>query len=280
METRIRSIVEGALRAAFACVGKIVSGGEVIHGDGESFGSLTADTELRADKELGETLLDALLAQREIRSVTVEGFGTKDRGRGSLRAYVDPLDASLHYRFRYGSSGFPFTSVVTILPASVDQPTFADVQACGVIDLRNGDCWSAVKGCGTVLNGRVAKTADIREINPGKHPFGVQNYYAEFRKHNQKVFEGLSGYVWSPGSAAYEMASVSNGMFAAYFTGRQKHHELGAGYLLVTEAGGCVMTMDGKPLAAECFNFNTTTEGVVLAGSEELAREIMRRWNS
>lgn len=276
-QANIGMIVTSALEMAYkqARAG-IIDGEEVIRGDG-GFGGLVGDSEIRADEQLAKVIARTLLGFSRIRCVKTEGFEKREVGDGDLIAYVDPLDASLDYKHRCGSHGLPYTSCITLFHANAKEQRFCDVLAAGVIDLRNGDLWTAIRGEGAFLNGKQVRVREAEDLDPRRNIFIAEMYYAEFRWRIARVFEDLNGYVRSIGSAAYEMALVASGTAAAYFSGRQKHHELGAGYLLVTEAGGIALTLDGRRLSNLDYDFGTATP-VVLASSMQLAQTIVSRW--
>ncbi|HRH31779.1 MAG TPA: inositol monophosphatase family protein, partial [bacterium] len=100
-------------------------------------------------------------------------------------------------------------------------------------------------------------------------------------ENREKVFRAFSdvkGWLRSPGSAAYEMASVASGQAAAFICDRQKQHELGAGYALVKGAGGVAVDWDGQDLGSRVYDFKTQTP-VILAANRQIADQLLELLN-
>ncbi len=274
------------LREAHAKIVDIVDGGE-IERQGKAFGDLDSDTELKADRLMGELIRDAILAAPEIfdaRRVTVEGLGDFDApgGAGSLWYCVDPLDGSLNWKKRSGTIGLPVTACVTAL-RRVDGATFGDVLAAAVRDLRSADvyaAWLEAHGSAsrvfTEVNGERIEPdpADEAPFDLGSMIVFGESYYPDNRELLARAFAGRKGWLRSPGSAAYEMASVASGVGDGFICGTQKQHELGAGMLLVQGAGGVVTDFDGRSLAGRTFDF-TTQIPVVMGRTPRIHRDLL-----
>lgn len=254
--------------------------GEIIESQGAGFGGLNADTEIRADKQLGEYVLQTLQTSAKdlnVGLITIEGFDPVIAD-GLFWYAVDPLDGSLNYKLRNNTIGLPYTCAITVLQKCKDA-IFSDVVAAGVIDLRSGDLFIAHKeghGYKSFVNDMPAKTTDTNSVDISSAIAIGEMYYPENRQLLIDIFKGQKGWLRNPGSAAYEMALVASGTAFVYICDRQKQHELGAGYALVKGAGGVVVDFEGKDLADTGFLFNTQTP-VVLAANETIAQEIIDR---
>lgn len=253
--------------------------GEAVIHQGTGSGDLLNDTEIAADRALGEEFLKETSDWAKVRRVTVEGMPPTNLERGDLWVCVDPLDGSLDFQTRRGSMGLPFTGVITVLD-KLDGATFKDVIAAGVIDFRCGDHWVAWRkedgGYETQMNGRHCTPERAEKIDLGRMVVVPEMYYPANRELAHEMFRGDKGYFRSVGSAAYEMACVANGAIAATFCLTQKQHELGAAYALVKGAGGTVCGFDGKPLDDVPFTFNVQTPAIC-AGNAAIADELIAR---
>lgn len=266
-----------------------LQGGErILHGDG-AFGAMENDPELKADRVVGLRLAELLRAFDDTGRVTVEG-GADETIEGVKRdvwATVDPIDGSLNYAHRGQMTGFPHTSVITILDRPNGEPyQFRDIMAAGIVDLRRGisDAWFVGKcpeSCryetyarGT--NGELDRTRTLLEnhLDLGQMNVIGEMYYPSNREKMMRAFAGQKGWLRSPGSAAYEMASVASGQAAAYICDQQKQHELGAGYALVTGAGGVAVDWDGKDLGERVYDFKTQTP-CILAANQRIADQLL-----
>lgn len=268
-------------------------GERILHGDG-AFGATESDPELKADRVVGLRLAELLREFDDMGRITVEG-GADETIEGAKRdvwATVDPIDGSLNYAHRGQMTGFPHTSVITVL----DQPNvgpykFSDIMAAGIVDLRRGifDAWfvgkcpescryeAYARGARAVLHGTCTMPDDSLDL--GQMNVIGEMYYPSNREKLVRAFAGQKGWLRSPGSAAYEMASVASGQAAAYICDQQKQHELGAGYALVRGAGGVAVDWDGKDLGERVYDFKTQTP-CILAANQRIADQILNLLNS
>jgi len=274
------------LKEAGHCL-QTLSDGEIIERHGAAFGDLGADTEIKADRVVGEFLRDAIVGDPGLKAgrVTVEGLGDLKKPVDQRQApwyCVDPLDGSLNYKRRNGTLGLPHTACVTALQRA-DGATFDDVFAAAVYDFRSGDIWRAWRETnGTASRIVTEVNADLIEPDlADETPFDLgsmivfgESYYPDNREMLARAFAGRKGWLRSPGSAAYEMACVSNGIAAGFICGTQKQHELGAGMLLVQGAGGVVTDFDGRAIAGRPFDF-TTQVPVVMGRTPRIHADLL-----
>lgn len=278
------------LQCAHSTLVSIQDGDKVVRFGQGGFGALMGDTELKADRDLGLHLAKLFQELPWVRSVTVEGLGEGIvyNPKGLYDVYIDPLDGSLNYKrhvelVRKGvpnQVSLPYSTAVTIVD-TVENPCFRDIVAAGIIDLRTADTIVTQKGCDTRMNGVVVKTSPVGlgsfgDIDLKNEIVIAEGYYAKNRNVVAAKFRGIDGWVRNPGSAAYEMMLVACGYSTAYICSSQKMHELGAGYLLVTNAGGCAIATDlGEPddLSERPYDFNTKVP-VILACSKSYAEKI------
>lgn len=265
VEADLATIVDAVLNGAYRVVCESrEEAGDLIHG-------------VQADEHLASKIATHLLNFASIRSVEIHGFGKHEAKDGDLTVLVDPLDPSFYYLRRSGSRGLPYASCVTVFHAASRKRRFCDILAAGVIDLRSGDCWTAVRGEGAFLGTKQVRVGEVHDLDPRRNIYFADIYHTDSRWRIARVFEDLDGHVRSGGSAAYEMALVASGTAAAYISGRQGHRQLGVGYLLVTEAGGTAHTLDGHHLSSVDYDFNGSSPAV-LSASEKLSLTIIGRW--
>src|SRR6267378_7576380 len=89
--------------------------------------------------------LDALAARGEKFSVLSEEAGRRSFGADYPLVLVDPVDGSLNAK-----QGVPFFGVMLAL---LDGPTVADTVAGCVVNLINGETWTAIRGQGAWRGG-------------------------------------------------------------------------------------------------------------------------------
>lgn len=186
----------------------------------------------------------------------------------TLLITIDPLDGTANAQRQRA----PYATIITIFD-SLD-PTFGNAVAAGILELTSGDTWIAdEKAC--YFNSRIAKPSDVSTLSK-RDPVTqcmVDVYYPD----NVQTFKELFGKAWvrDYGSAGTHLAWVSSGQADAAMSVSQKNHELGAGYRLITSAGGVVTDLDGNDLRDRPYKFNDKIP-MVAAANKELHKEILK----
>jgi myo-inositol-1(or 4)-monophosphatase len=211
-----------------------------------------------ADKAAEQALLGFLRERHPGHSVLAEESGASEGTR--LRWLVDPLDGTTNYAHRV-----PYFSV----SVAVDGP--GGVLAGAVYDPIRDELFSAARGQGATLNGQPLKASatsrldrallctgfpyDVHERPDG--PLGMLNHFIRRAQGIRRT-----------GSAALDLAYVAAGRFDGFFEFRLKPWDIGAGSLLVTEAGGVMSQLDGSPF--------DVMHGDVLASAPGLAEVLLQ----
>lgn len=152
--------------------------------------------------------------------------------------YVDPLDGTTNF-----AHGFPVFSVTLGLVYR------GEVIAGVVYDPTREELFTAERGAGAYLNNRrlqVSRTEKLSEclVATGFPPFATNhdlNIQFYFR------FTELSHGIRRAGSAALDLCSVAAGRFDGFWELKLNPWDKAAGSLLVTEAGGRVSDIQGRP---------------------------------
>jgi myo-inositol-1(or 4)-monophosphatase len=277
---KIMESVSVLLSEAHVLVKTLGEDADEIVSAGTSFGDLENDTDIAADKALGQFFFDRILEQDDnLGGITIEGLCDESWNLGNHWWCVDPLDGSLNFALRGNTLGLPYSACVTVLETA-SSATFGNVIAAGVIDLRSGDLWLtrriAPDRYVTTINDRPARTMQVSGLDLGSQIVIGEFYYPGNRERLARAFAGQKGWLRNPGSAAYEMALVSSGQACAFICETQKQHELGAAYALVRGAGGVVVDFNGNDLGSTPYVFNTQTPAI-LAANACIAEEILTR---
>ena len=113
-----------------------------------------------------------------------------------------------------------------------------------------GKVWTAARGGGAWENGhpiRVSRTSDVRTFLLGTcFPFRAHDVMGPYLRQLERVLRRTSG-VRRTGAAAIDLAYVANGTLDGFWATRLGPWDFGAGALLVTEAGGAVGRVEGRP---------------------------------
>jgi myo-inositol-1(or 4)-monophosphatase len=209
-----------------------------------------------ADKASEEALLGFLRARHPGHAILAEESGAS-QGAG-LRWLIDPLDGTTNYAHRV-----PHFCV----SVAVDGPD--GVLAGVVYDPMLDELFSAARGQGATLNGRPLRASDTREIGRAllctgfpydvrERPEGPVGLFNRFIRRAQGIRR--------TGSAALDLAYVAAGRFDGFFEFSLKPWDIGAGGLLVMEAGGVMSQIDGSAF--------DVMRGDVLASAPALAAEL------
>jgi myo-inositol-1(or 4)-monophosphatase len=185
---------------------------------------------------------EALIVERLRRHFPEHGIVAEEGGGHSAPSeycwYVDPLDGTTNF-----AHGFPMFCVTLGLARR------GEVIAGVVYDPTRDDLYTAERGGGAYLNGRrlqVSRTEKLSEslVATGFPPFATNhdlNIKFYFR------FTELSHGIRRCGSAALDLCSVAAGRFDGFWELKLNPWDKAAGSLLVTEAGGRMSDIEGRP---------------------------------
>ncbi len=189
--------------------------------------------------------------------VSEEGGGQK--ADSNYCWYVDPLDGTTNF-----AHGFPVFCVTLGLAFR------GEIVAGVVYDPTRDELFTAERGAGAYLNNKriqVSKTAKLSEslLATGFPPFATNhdlNVQFYFR------FTMLSHGIRRAGSAALDLCSVASGRFEGFWELKLNSWDKAAGSLLVTEAGGRITDLAGRPfnvLGDEVFASNGLVHDEMIA---------------
>lgn len=187
-----------------------------------------------ASEELVRARLAAAFPGHRI--VAEEG---EDQGSGQLVWYVDPLDGTTNF-----AHGHPFFAVSIALYDGADP--LAGVVAAPAI----GVTWSARRGGGAFRNGepcRVSRVAELRDaLCATGFPYDRWTNPDDNVREAHAFLKSAQG-LRRCGSASMDLALVADGTYDTYWEQRLKPWDVGAGALLVLEAGGRISDYHGGP---------------------------------
>jgi myo-inositol-1(or 4)-monophosphatase len=150
---------------------------------------------------------------------------------------ADPLDGTTNFLH-----GFPWYAV------SIAALSAGELAAAAVLNVANGELFTAVRGGGARRNGQPIAVSRITEPSraligtgfPFKHREGIRPYMDVL----PRIMEQTAG-LRRPGSAALDLCDVACGRFDAFWEFRLAPWDVAAGILLVREAGGVVTDFSG-----------------------------------
>jgi myo-inositol-1(or 4)-monophosphatase len=221
------------------------------------------------EKGPADLVTEADLASQEAVRGTILGsfpdhdvLGEEDTGpsirKSAYRWIVDPLDGTTNY-----VHGVPQYAVSVALEHD------GQLLVGTVYDPSTDECFTAVRGEGARLNGERFSASDASEISQA---LVAVSFPAQVERGSRPMvdFENVvvrCRAVRRSGSAALNLAYVACGRYDAYFARETKAWDVAAGALLISEAGGIITGIDGRPFSLERPKF-------IAAGSTKLHAEI------
>jgi myo-inositol-1(or 4)-monophosphatase len=171
-----------------------------------------------------------------------------------LTFVADPLDGTTNFLH-----GFPWYSV------SIAALSHGTQVAAAVLNVANGELFTAAQGSGARKNGQPIRVSEIddpsRALLGTGFPFKNREGIAPYMEVLPRLMQQTAG-LRRAGSAALDLCDVACGRFDAFWELRLAPWDVAAGILLIREAGGVVTDLDGKPALV--------THGPIVAGNPKM----------
>ena len=180
--------------------------------------------------------------------------------RSHRRWIVDPLDGTTNY-----VHGFPFFCT------SVAFESEGKFVAGAIYDPVRNECYSAALGEGADCNGVPLQASKVDALDDSLICIG---FPADLRTAPEAIpafirFSDRSLSVRRLGSAALGVVYVAAGKFDAFWSHRVSPWDVGAGVVIVREAGGLASHFDGSPYTAERMDL-LASNGLIHGSTLEL----------
>jgi myo-inositol-1(or 4)-monophosphatase len=226
------------------CVAAAIKAAEVIRAAAARLPEIEWEVKGPADyvsdvDRAAEAALGAVIGERHPEAVLIAEEGSPGADHAALTFVADPLDGTTNFLH-----GFPWYAV------SIAALVRGELAASAIMNVANGELFTAVRGGGARRNGQpitVSKIQDpSRALLGTGFPFKHREGFAPFLAVLPGIMEATAG-IRRPGSAALDLCDVACGRFEAFWEFRLAPWDVAAGILLVREAGGIVTDLDGKP---------------------------------
>jgi fructose-1,6-bisphosphatase/inositol monophosphatase family enzyme len=197
--------------------------------------SSRTDMVSEADRE-AETEIVAILRAERPDDALVSEEGAGGTGTSGRRWVVDPLDGTTNYLYR-----FPAWGVSVALED--DDGGLAGVVHDPVAD----ETFRAARGAGAELNGEPIRVRDDDDLATSLIATGF-GYDPDVRAGQADVLRALISHVRDirrAGAAALDLCYVACGRLDGYYERGIHHWDVAAGALIVREAGGAVVPVEG-----------------------------------
>ncbi|GMV06987.1 MAG: fructose-1,6-bisphosphatase/inositol-1-monophosphatase [Gemmatimonadota bacterium] len=153
---------------------------------------------------------------------------------------VDPLDGTAN--FLHGHPQFAASVAVVV----EGRPLAGAVAAAAT-----GERWWAARGAGAFKNGRPIRVTARRELKDALvgtgFPFKLLERLPEYLGQLDRVLRSSSG-IRRAGAASLDLCYLAQGSLDAFWELILHPWDFAAGWLLVEEAGGVLVKLDGSPL--------------------------------
>lgn len=215
----------------------------------------------QADKRAEEIIFNELKRARPDYSFLMEEGGQVDGTDTQHRWVIDPLDGTTNFLH-----GLPMFSVSIALERQ------GQYVAGVVYNPAMDELYTAERGGGAFLNDRRLRVANRTRLTDCVIGTGVPhlgrghhgNYLVELRN----IMGEVSG-IRRLGSAALDLAYVAAGRFDGFWEDALKPWDIGAGIVLIREAGGFVTDRDGR--------MDGLDGSSVIAGNELIHRALQKQ---
>ena len=231
----LAAFLEGAVDAARAA-GAVIEEGARDRGNLNIERKTANDFVSEIDKRAERVIIDTLSER-----FPGHGFKAEESGESGSSRYtwlIDPLDGTTNFLH-----GIPYYCVSIAL--RIDDAVVAGV----VFDPTSGRQFTAMRGHGAFLDGnpiRVSGRAGLTEAVVGTGlPFKDWHYLDDYLHSLREIMQRVAG-VRRPGAAALDIAYVAAGWVDGHWEKGLNAWDVGAGSLLVEEAGGLVSTFSGS----------------------------------
>ncbi len=201
--------------------------------------SSPTDVVTAADRAAERLIVDAIVAQRPEDGVLGEEGGNRP-SRSGLRWVIDPIDGTVNYLY-----GHPHYAI-SIAVERDGEPVVGVVR-----NPATGEQWHAVSGEGAWRNSRPLACATPVGLEQALIATGF-SYDARRRAHQGGVVAALLPRVRDirrAGTCALDLCYVAEGRLDGYYEQGCQRWDVAAGSLIVTEAGGRVGGLRGKPFS-------------------------------
>lgn len=196
---------------------------------------LVTEFDLRAERLLVEGILTAFPQD----AIMAEEGGVYNHGNGCW--LIDPLDGTTNF-----AHGVPIFSIS--IAYLQDEHTHFGV----IYDPMRDECFHAIKGQGAWLGNEKLCVSNIAGLNESLLVTGFPYDLRSNADNNLEQFNTLalrSHGVRRLGSAAIDLAYVAAGRLEGFWELRSHPWDIGAGVLMVCEAGGKASRVDGGEIA-------------------------------
>ena len=198
-----------------------------------------ADFVTEVDRAAERAITEVVSSRHADAKILGEELSPSLQDSSGLTFVVDPLDGTTNFLH-----GVPAYAV------SIAAMVGGELTAGVVLNVANGELFSATAGGGARLNGQPISVSPITEpsralIGTG-FPFKDGTHVDEYLRTLPRIMQETAG-IRRPGAASLDLAAVACGRFEAFWELKLAPWDIAAGLLLIREAGGIATDLSGRP---------------------------------
>ncbi|XP_051910344.1 inositol monophosphatase 1-like isoform X1 [Hippocampus zosterae] len=230
--------------------------------------SSTVDLVTKTDERVEKIIINSLKQEFGDNTYSFIGEESVANGKPCILTdkptwIIDPVDGTTNF-----VHGFPFVAV-SIAFAVKKELEFGVVYSC-----LEDKMYKARRGKGAFCNDELIQVSDVKDIHKSiiisehgtdRNPEKVTKIFSTMQKILRIPVHGLRG----SGTAATNMCLVACGAVEAFFEIGIHCWDIAAGAVIVTEAGGILLDVDGGP-------FDLMSRRMVSANNSVIAERIIR----
>ena len=194
----------------------------------------------KTDKESEQLICDIIHKEFPKHGILAEESGSSFPN-ADYQWIVDPLDGTTNFVHGYPS----FAVSIGVL--------YQGRPIVGVVlELPSNRLFSAIRGKGATCNGDSIQVSEVTALNNSLLVTGFGYEHDEKWKANMRLFQKLTDLtqgVRRLGAASVDLCHVAMGIVDGFWEFDLHPWDTAAGMLILTEAGGTVTRMDGKPFS-------------------------------
>jgi myo-inositol-1(or 4)-monophosphatase len=202
------------------------------------------DTSKRIDLAAEKALIDCLNKYEISCTLVSEEAGIKKVGFGSSEFYVttDPVDGTTN-----AIRGIPFSANIIAVSKS---PWLKDVEAAIVTNIMHGITYTAQKNKGAFKNAKIIKSSQISDLREALIGVDLNTFKIEELVTKLEGLFKIGKHFRHFGANALDICYVADGSTDAFIDirGKLRVTDIAASYLILREAGGIMVSPEGKEL--------------------------------
>jgi len=230
----------GVLRSQF---------GKILSIQKKNITDLVTNADIESEKAIIQTIRD----QYPGHAILAEESGIRN-GEKDCQWIIDPLDGTTNFAHGVG-----------IFSISIAFAFKQEIMVGIVLNPESGELFSAIKGCGAMLNKNPIRVSNSKNVQDSLlvtgFPYDIKPVFPELMTRFSHCLKAARG-IRRLGSAALDLCFVACGRFDGYWEENLKPWDTAAGMLIATEAGARVTDFSDRPYGVDDYEILATNKQI------------------